>query len=60
MQYEFYSVDCEKVDENVHKIKADTDTGLMVIATPYNNDNSVHWTYAITKSAYEKMKYLIF
>lgn len=26
----------------------------MVIATPYNNDNSVHWTYAITKSAYEK------
>lgn len=54
MQYEWYSVDCEKVDENVHKIKADTDTGLMVIATPYNNDNSVHWTYAITKSAYEK------
>lgn len=54
MQYEWYSVDCEKVDENVLKIKAHTYTGLMVIATPYNNDNSVHWTYAITKSAYEK------
>ena len=54
MQYEWYSVDCEKVDENVHKIKANTYTGLMVIATPYNNDNSVQWTYAITKSAYEK------
>lgn len=54
MQYEWYSVDCEKVDENVHKIKAKTYHGLMVIATPYNNDNSVHWTYAITKSAYEK------
>lgn len=54
MQYEWYSVDCEKVDENVHKIKAKTYHGLMVIATPYNNDNSVHWTYAITKSEYEK------
>lgn len=54
MQYEWHSADCEKVDENVYKIKDINVDVLMVIATPYNNDNSVHWTYAITKSAYEK------
>lgn len=53
MAYQYFTVDYEEVDENAYKIEKDNAGSLMVIATPYN-ENSVHWTYAITKSDYEK------
>lgn len=59
MEYQFFKVNYEEVVENDYKIEDINAGSLMIIATPYN-DNSITWTYAITKSDYEKVKNEVF
>lgn len=55
MKYQFFKVNYEEVAENAYKIEDINVGSLMIIATPHD-DNSIHWTYAITKSDYENNK----